>query len=261
MRNTWIIFRRELRSYFSSPLAYAVMAGFLLIAGFFFYAILTSFLNTALRSEMQAQYYRTASPPINVNLMALRPFFHNLAVVLIFTVPLITMRLYAEEFRNGTIELLTTSPIRNWETVLGKALAAFVLYASLIAGTLIYVAVLFFSGKPEPGQILTSYIGLLLLGGAFVAVGIFLSTLTENQIVAGFLTIILLLLFWVVGWADEFAGPVVGSILAYVSLLSHFDEFAKGVIDLKDVVLYLSFIGFFLFLTHLSLESKRWRTR
>ncbi|MBN2201943.1 ABC transporter permease subunit [bacterium] len=261
MRNTWIIFRRELRSYFSSPLAYAVMAGFLLIAGFFFYAILTSFLNTALRSEMQAQYYRMAPPPINVNLMALRPFFHNLAVVLIFTVPLITMRLYAEEFRNGTIELLMTSPVRNWETVLGKALAAFVLYASLIAGTLVYAAILFLSGKPEPGQIITSYIGLLLLGGAFVAVGIFLSTLTENQIVAGFLTIILLLLFWVVGWADEFAGPGVGSVLAYVSLLSHFDEFAKGVIDLKDVVLYLSFIGFFLFLTHLSLESKRWRTR
>ncbi|MDM7926992.1 MAG: ABC transporter permease [bacterium] len=261
MRNTWIIFRRELRSYFSSPLAYAVMAGFLLIAGFFFYAILTSFLNTAMRSEMQAQYYRMAPPPINVNLMALRPFFHNLAVVLIFTVPLITMRLYAEEFRNGTIELLATSPLRNWETVLGKSLAAFVLYASLIAGTLVYVAVLFFSGKPEPGQIFTSYVGLLLLGGAFVAVGTFLSTLTENQIVAGFLTIILLLLFWVVGWADEFAGPAVGSVLAYVSLLSHFDEFAKGVIDLKDVVLYLSFIGFFLFLTHLSLESKRWRTR
>jgi ABC-2 type transport system permease protein len=261
MRNALTVFRRELRSYFSSPMAYAVMAGFLLIAGFFFYAILTNFMNMAMRSEMAAQNYRMAPPPINVNLMALRPFFHNLAVVLIFTVPLVTMRLYAEEFRSGTIELLMTSPLRNWETILGKYMAAFVLYASLIGGTLVYVAVLFLSGKPEAGQILTSYLGLLLLGGAFVAVGTFLSTLTDNQIVAGFLTIILLLLFWVVGWADEFAGPKLGSFLAYVSLLSHFDEFAKGVIDLKDIVLYLSFIGFFLFLTHLSLESKRWRTR
>jgi ABC-2 type transport system permease protein len=261
MKNTLAIFNRELRSYFNSPMAYAVMFGFFLIAGFFFYAILSNFLNYAMRSEMQAQYYRMAPPPINVNLIALRPFFHNIAIVMVFAVPLITMRLYAEEFRSGTMELLLTSPIRNLETILGKYLAAVVLYAALIAGTAVYQAILFMHGKPEIGQILTSYLGLLLMGGAFVAVGIFLSTLTDNQIVAGFLTIILLLLFWVVGWADEFAGPTLGPFLAYVSLLSHFDEFAKGVIDLKDIVLYLSYVAFFLFLTYVSLESKRWRTR
>jgi ABC-2 type transport system permease protein len=261
MRNALAVFRRELRSYFSSPLAYAVMAGFLLIAGFFFYAILSNFLNYAMRSEMQAQYYRSAPPPMNINLMALRPFFHNLAIVMVFTVPLVTMRLFAEEFRSGTAELLFTSPIRHVETLLGKFAAALVLYASLIGGTLVYMALLFLHGKPELGQILTSYLGLLLLGGAFVAVGIFLSTLTDNQIVAGFLTIILLLFFWVIGWANEFAGPALGGFLSYLSLLSHFDEFAKGVIDLKDILLYLSYVAFFLFLTTVSLESKRWRTR
>jgi len=261
MKNTLAVYNRELRSYFSSPLAYAVMAGFFLIAGFFFYAILTNFLNYAMRSEMQAQYYRMAPPPINVNMIALRPFFHNIAIVMVFAVPLITMRLYAEEFRSGTIELLLTSPLKNIETILGKYFSALTLYAALIAGTFVYQILLFLYGKPELGQILSSYLGMLLLGGAFVSVGIFLSTLTDNQIVAGFLTIILLLFFWVIGWADEFAGPKLGAFLGYVSLLSHFDEFAKGVIDLKDIILYLSFSVFFLFLTYVSLESKRWRTR
>jgi ABC-2 type transport system permease protein len=261
MKNAIAVFNRELRSYFSSPMAYVVMFGFFLIAGWFFYNILSYFLNFAMRSEMQAQYYRMAPTPINVNQIALRPFFHNIAIVMVFAVPLITMRLYAEEFRNGTIELLHTSPIKNIETIFGKYFAAVVLYAALVAGTFVYPIILFLHGKPELGQILSSYLGMFLIGGAFVSVGIFISTLTDNQIVAGFLTIILLLFFWVVGWAEDSAGPVLGSILGYVSLLTHFDEFSKGVIDMKDVILYLSFSGFFLFLTYVSLESKRWRTR
>lgn len=261
MKNALAVFHRELRSYFSSPIAYAIMFGFFLIAGFFFYAILSSFLNYAMRSEIQAQYYRMAPPPMNINLLALRPFFHNIAIVMMFAVPLITMRLYAEEFRTGTIELLFTSPLRHTETFLGKYFAALVLYCALIGGTFIYQIILFLHGNPELGQILSSYLGLLLLGGAFIAVGLFVSTLTDNQIVAGFLTIILLLFFWVIGWADEFAGPKLGSLLGYISLLTHFDEFAKGVIDLKDIFLYLSYIMFFLFLTQVSLESKRWRTK
>lgn len=138
MRNCLTIFRRELGSYFSSPIAYAVLAGFLLIAGYFFYAILSSFLQYILQSSMQAQYYQMAPPVINVNLMALRPFFHNVAIIMVFAVPLITMRLYAEEKKTGTIELLLTSPIRSTETMLGKFFSALVLYATLIAGTWIY---------------------------------------------------------------------------------------------------------------------------
>jgi ABC-2 type transport system permease protein len=261
MRNMLAVFNRELRSYFSSPMAYAILFGFFLIAGFFFYSILTYFLNFAMRSEMQAQYYRMAPQPINVNMIALRPFFHNIAIVMVFAVPLITMRLYAEEFKNGTMELLLTSPIRTLSTLFGKYLAAIVLFLALIGGTFVYQIILFLAGKPELGQILSSYLGLLLMGGAFISVGIFLSTLTDNQIVAGFLTIILLLFFWVIGWASEFAGPKLGAFLGYISLLTHFDEFSKGVIDLKDIILYLSFTGFFLFLAYVSLESKRWRTR
>jgi len=261
MRNSIAIFQRELRSYFASPVAYAVMAGFFLIAGYFFYAILSSFMQYAMRATMQAQYYQMAPPAINVNMMLLRPFFHNVAIVMIFAVPLITMRLFSEEKKTGTIELLLTSPIRSMEMIFGKYFAAWILYAALIGGTGIYQIILFTSGKPEVGQILTGYLGLLLMGGAFVAIGIFVSALTENQIVAGFLTIILLLLFWVLGWAADFAGPGFGSFLGYLSLLTHFDEFAKGVLDAKDILLYLSYIVFFLFLTYASVESARWRTR
>ena len=261
MRNALAVFHREVRSYFTSPIAYAVLAGFLLIAGYFFYAILSSFLQYTMRATMQAQYYRMAPPAINVNMMMLRPFFHNVAIVMVFAVPLITMRLYAEEKKSGTIELLLTSPIRSMETMLGKYFAAMVLYAALIISTFIYQLLLFVHGQPEFGQILTSYLGLLLMGGAFIAVGVFVSALTENQIVAGFITIILLLFFWVIGWAADFAGPVLGSFLEYISLVTHFDEFAKGVIDLKDIILYLSVIIFFLFMTQMSIESAKWRTR
>jgi ABC-2 type transport system permease protein len=261
MKNSIAIYQRELRSYFTSPVAYALMTGFFLIAGYFFNAILSSFIQYAMRATMQAQYYQMEPPAVNVNLMALRPFFHNIAIVMIFAVPLITMRLYAEEKKSGTIELMLTSPIRSMEMILGKYCAALTLYAALIGGTLVYQIVLFTHGKPELGQVLTSYLGLLLMGGAFVAIGLFVSALTENQIVAGFLTIILLLLFWVVGWAADFAGAGFGSVLSYISLLTHFDEFAKGVLDAKDVLLYLSYVGFFLFLTYASVESARWRTK
>ncbi len=261
MKNCCAIFNRELRSYFTSPIAYAVLAGFLFIAGYFFYAILSSFLQYALRSSMQAQYYRMAPPAINVNMLALRPFFYNIAIIMVFAVPAITMRLYAEEKKTGTIELLLTSPVKSIETILGKYFAALVLYTVLIAATGIYQIILFTHGNPEIGQILSSYLGLFLLGGSFIAVGIFVSTLTDNQIVAVFVTMILLLLFWVIGWASDFAGSTIGGFLGYISLLTHFDEFAKGVIDVKDIVLYLSFIFFFLFLTWTSVESVRWRTK
>ena len=261
MRNCWAVFHREIRSYFTSPIAYAVMAGFLLIAGYFFYAILSSFLQYALRASMQAQYYQMAPPSVNVNNLALRPFFYNVAIIMVFAVPLITMRLVAEEKKSGTMELLLTSPIRSTEFILGKYFAAFVLYAVMVACTFFYQLILFAHGSPEFGQVFTSYAGLFLLGGAFIAVGIFISTLTENQIVAGFITVILLLFFWVIGWASDFAGSTLGSILGYLSLTTHFDEFAQGVIDMKNIILYLSFIVFFLFLTLMSMESARWRTR
>ncbi len=261
MRNFMALFQREVRSYFHSPIAYAIIAGFLLIAGYFFYAILSSFLQYSLRASMQAQYYQMAPPAMNVNMMALRPFFHNIAIVMVFAVPLITMRLYSEEKKTGTIELLFTSPVRNSETIFGKYCAALVLYISLIAGTFIYQIFLFLHGNPEWGQILTSYLGLLLLGGAFISVGIFISSLTENQIVAGFITIILLLFFWVIGWVSEMTGSVFGSIIGAVSLLNHFDSFAKGIIDLKDILFYFTFSGYFIFLTYLSLESAKWRVK
>ncbi len=261
MRNCLAIFYREVRSYFNSPVAYAILTGFLLISGYFFYAIISSFLNYTLTASMEAQYYQMAPPIINVNMMALRPFFLNLTVVMIFAIPLITMRLYAEEKKTGTIELLLTSPIRSAETMFGKYLAAMVLYITLLASTSIYHIILFIYGNPELGQILTSYLGLIFMGGSFIAVGIFISSLTENQMVAGFVTIIILLLFWIIGWVATFAGPFFGSLLEYISLMNHFNEFGMGVIDIKHIIFYVSFISFFLFITLMFIESAKWRTR
>ena len=261
MRNCIAIFNREVRSYFNSPVAYAILTGFLLIAGYFFYAIISSFIQYTLTASIEAQYYQMAPPIFNVNRMALRPFFMNLTIVMIFAIPLITMRLYAEEKNTGTIELLLTSPIRSIETMLGKYFAALVLYITLLVSTILYQIILFIYGNPELGQILTSYLGLLLMGGSFIAVGIFISSLTENQMVAGFVTIVILLLFWIIGWVADFAGPLFGSLLGYISLLNHFDEFGMGVVDIKHIIFYLSFISFFLFLTLMFVESAKWRTR
>ncbi len=261
MRNCLAIFHREIRSYFNSPVAYAILTGFLLIAGYFFYAIISNFIQYTYSASMQAQYYQMEQPIFNINRMALRPFYFNLTVVMIFAVPLITMRLYAEEKKTGTIELLLTSPIRSMEIILGKYFAALVLYVTLLLSTGIYYIILFLYGNPELLQILTSYLGLILVGSSFIAVGIFISSLTENQMVAGFVTIITLLLFWVIGWVASFAGPVLGSFLDYISIVNHFDEFAMGVIDFKHIIYYLSFISFFLFLTLMFVESAKWRTR
>ena len=261
MRNCLAIFQREIRSYFNSPVAYAILTGFLLIAGYFFYAIISSFIQYTYSASIEAQYYQMAQPIFNINMMALRPFYLNLTVVMIFAVPLITMRLYAEEKKTGTIELLLTSPIKSMEIILGKYFAALILYVALLLSTGIYYIILFLYGNPELGQILTSYLGLILVGSSFIAVGIFISSLTENQMVAGFVTIITLLLFWVIGWAADFAGPVFGSFLDYISIVNHFDEFAMGIIDIKHIIYYFSFISFFLFLTLMFVESAKWRTR
>jgi ABC-2 type transport system permease protein len=169
------------------------------------------------------------------------------------------MRLFAEEKRSGTIELLATSPVRDIEVILGKWLAALVLYASALAISALSVATLYMYGKHDQAPILTGYLGLLLQGGSLLAIGTFISTTTKNQIIAAFATFAVCLMLWVLDWVSTFETAAWAKVVAYLSVITHFDPFAKGVLDTKDIIFYLSMIFFGLFLTARSMESLRWR--
>lgn len=259
MRNIVSIAYRDLKSYFVSPIAYFVIAIFLLITGYFFYAIIVNFVEMAFRANMQAQYYRTAPPKLNVNMMALRPLFHNISIIILFMLPLVTMKLFSEEKKQGTIELLVTSPVRQLEMILGKYFAAFGLLTAMLFPTILYMIFVFIYGNPQLTPILTGYIGLFLLGGSFIAIGMLISSLTENQIIAAAVSFGVFLLLWVVSWIAGLVSGNLMHILSYISVINHFDDFAKGVIDTKSVVFYLSFIVFGIYLTYRSIDSMRWR--
>ena len=252
--NTLTIFRKELISYFRSPIAYGVMAFFALISGYFFYVAVVYFVQMGIQSSMMGQ-----SQPMNVNESVIRPLFSNISVIGLFVIPMITMRLFAEEKRTGTIELLVTSPITDWEIILGKWLAALALYAAILAVTFLSMITLFVYGQPDWRPVAVGYLGLLLQGGCLLAIGTFISTCTRNQIVAGVAGFSVCLLLWVLDWVSSFQDSATAKVVAYMSVLQHFDSFAKGVLDSKDIVYYLSAIFIGLFLTGRALESLRWR--
>jgi ABC-2 type transport system permease protein len=251
----WPVFKKEMRLYFTSPVAWVVLTIFLVIAGYFFYSIFAFFTLASMQSAMNPGMARD----LNVTESVMRPLFSNVSVILLLLVPLLTMRLIAEERRSGTIELLLTYPIRDGAVLVGKYLAAFALYAIMLALTLLYPGMVAYFARLEPGPLLTGYLGLLLMGAAFLAVGLFASSLTENQIVASITTFGILLIFWVIGWSADYAGGAIGKILTHLSLLEHFDSFGKGVLDTKDVLYYVDFTIVALFLTLRSLEARRWR--
>jgi len=172
---------------------------------------------------------------------------------------MITMRTYAEEKRSGTIELLLTSPVTDMQIILGKFIGAMGLYASMLAVTLVYIAILFLLGKPEWRPIATGYLGLLLMGGCFISVGLLISSLTKNQIVAGFMTFVVFLMLWVINWIADSSSPTTREIVNYLSVTEHLNDFVRGILDTKHIVYYLSFITFGLFLTAKSVDSERWR--
>jgi ABC-2 type transport system permease protein len=252
----WLpIFRKEMRLYFGSPVAYAVATFFLFIAAFFFAPSFVQYAEFSMRSAMQPQMGQTLNATENI----LRPLTYNMAVVLLFFIPMLTMRLFAEEKRSGTMELLLTYPLRDGEVLAGKFLAALCLYALILALTLFYPVTVAWFTKIEWGAVLTGYLGLLLIGAAFLAIGLFVSSTTENQIVAGFGTFGALLSLWLLGWFADSAQGALRTVVQQTAIIEHMDGFAKGVIDTKDLVYYLTVIAFALFLTLRSLESKRWR--
>jgi ABC-2 type transport system permease protein len=185
--------------------------------------------------------------------------FYNIVITLLFIIPLITMRLFAEERKLGTLEILLTRPVKDFEIVLGKFLAATAFFIAMLTTSLAYVAILFKYGKPDIGPLITGYLAVLLVGMAFIALGIFASTLTENQIIAAVISFALILLMWVLNWASGQLGTEQGGLLSYLSLSYHFDDFIRGIIDLKAIVFYLSFIIFWLFAAFKSIEVRKWR--
>jgi len=257
VRNVLTIAGREIRSYFVSPIAYVVLTGFLLLGGWFFFNLLARF--NILLTIYSAQQNPQVLQRLNLNEFVIAPLLHNLSVVMVILVPVITMRSLAEEKKTGTYELLLTSPLRISEIVLGKFFGSFVFVLLMVALTGVYPLILLAYGNPETGVILAGYLGLLLLATAFVAVGLLTSSFTENQIIAAVSCLVGLLLLYIIAWPADNAGETIGAMLRYVSLTEHFAQMVKGIIDSKDLVYFLSVIALALFLTHRSVESIRWR--
>jgi ABC-2 type transport system permease protein len=254
MNNVLAIAQKELRSYFASPIAYVVIGLWALLYGFFYASLLSYFV----RQSMQMSQFGGAQP-VNINEQMIRLLFQNTTIMILFMMPLITMRTYSEEKRSGTIELLLTSPLTDLQIILGKFLGAMGLYAAMLAVTLIHIGILFIYGNPEWKPIATTYLGLLLFGGCFISVGLLISSLTKNQIIAGAVSFAVFLLLWIIDWMATFTGPTVSSVLTYLSVIGHLEDFTKGVLDTTHLIYYLSFISFGLFLTAKSVDTERWR--
>lgn len=244
-----------MRSYFVSPVAYLLLVMFAVIFGFFFWNILNYFVFTGMESQMRGEMF-----PMNLNEQVIRPLLSNVGVIGLFFIPMITMRLFAEEKRSGTIELLATSPVRDGEIIMGKWLAALTLYACLLLLSALNFVFLFKYGNPDWKPLAIGYLGLLLQAGALLAVGMFISTLTKNQIIAGAATFGVCLLLWVLEWVGGYETATWATVLSYMSVVKHIGSFSKGLLDSQDAVYYVSLTFLGIFFTARSLESLRWRS-
>jgi len=234
--NALAIAEREIKSFFVSSIAWIIAAAFMAMCGFLFAVIL-----------------------LNSNEASMRFLISNLSVILLFVAPFLTMRLLSEEIRLGTVELLLTNPVRDLDVVFGKFLGAMGFVLVMLALTLYFPALLFVFGSPDPGPIVTGYLGVLLQAAAFVAIGLAVSSTTENQIVAAFLAFAINLILWLSESISQFVGKPLDAVMKYLSITSHFQDFSRGVIDSSHVIFFLSVIAAALFLTYLSLQARRWR--
>ena len=255
MRGIMAVFKKEITITFSSPIFYAATFIFLVVSGYFFY---TNAIIYTIRS-FQAGQNPFLAERLNLSDFVVKPFFGDMAIVLLLMLPLLTMRSYAEEKKMGTIELLFTYPISDGAVLAGKFAAAVFTFLTMLVGTLLPLILLETFAHLDWGLIGSGYLGILLLGASFTALGLFTSSLTENQIIAAVLSFGAFLLFWVIGWAKSFAGPTLGAILEHISIVVHLDSFVKGLIDSRDLVFYLVFIFFWLFVTLRFLNTRFWR--
>ncbi|HXZ86976.1 MAG TPA: ABC transporter permease [Candidatus Binataceae bacterium] len=257
MRNTLVIAGKELQGYFVQPVAYVVLTVFLLLGGWFFFALLRQFDEMVQLVQMMGQGQQLQQ--MNLNSRVIEPLLHDLSIVLVIVMPALTMRVFAEEKRSGTYELLLTAPVRTGEIVAGKFIASACFTLIMIGLAWIFPIILMVFGNPEVGVMFAGYLGLALLATTFVAVGLFTSSLTQNQIIAAISSFGLLILLFVISWPAEAGGGAVWSLLKYLSLPEHFSTLVRGVIDTSDIVFFLSMILVALFLTQRSVESARWR--
>lgn len=260
MRSLYAIYRKEMGNYFVSPIAYVVIGIFLILCGFFFDRILDFYVQNSLAAEMQS--LRFGMPPqIDVPGQVMRSFFDLLSSLVLFFTPMLTMGVFSEERKRGTIELLMTSPITETQIVLGKFLAEFSLFVVMLAPTAVYMVFMYVHSDPRPpwSMMLVGYLGVLLLGASLLALGSFISSLTESQIIAAVLTFGAFLILWVIDAGGRGGDSAGGQILQYLSVIHHYDDFTRGIIDTTGVVYYLSFFVFFIFLTVRSVDSIRWR--
>ena len=259
MRNVLAIVERELRAYFSSPVAYVVLTIFIFLSGLFFQAILSQILEYSMMQAMQGAQMGRGPAPLDMPGIISRQFLQTLEVIFLFMIPMITMALFSEEKRRGTMELLLTSPVTDLQVVFGKFLAAVSFFLILILTTWIPMAVLYIYGKPASGPIFTAYLGLILYGLSLLAIGMFISTLTENQIVAAIISFGTMMVLWLIDVVVRSAQGPTKDILSYLGILTHLDDFMKGVLATSHIIFYLSLMTFALFLTYRSIESLRWR--
>jgi ABC-2 type transport system permease protein len=255
MKNVLLICRKEMKSYFASPIAYFLLGAFALVFGFVFYNASREMWRMGFQSQMMGQMPQ----PMNVNEWIIRPILGFASTIALFLLPLVTMRLIAEEKRTGTIELLLTSPVTDLEIILGKWLGALLLYLCILGMSALNLGMLFIWSKPDLKPLLVGYLGLILQGGCLLAIGTLISALTKNQIVAGGVTFFVCLFLWLLQWftANESGWFYQG--LGYISIVTHLENFQRGLISSKDVIFYFSMMFFALFLTHRAMDSIRWR--
>lgn len=263
MSNVWAIYKRELRAYFFSPLAYVLYFFFLIVTAVFFNMYFTAYVQFSQQYMMAMQYQQGyGAPPLpNYTQMVLQGMTGVMTFILLFIAPMISMRLFSEEKKMGTFELLFTYPVKDIEVLMAKYLAAMTVFSGMLILTFAYV-LLSINAVPEQTYVpavLASYLGVFLVGSAFLSFGLFASALTENQIVAGFITFAVLLVLWMIGFVDEIRPGILGDICNHISVFSHFDQFGKGVIDTGHAAYYVLFTTFFLFFSLRVLESNRWR--
>jgi len=255
MHNILAVAGKELRAYFHSPIAYLVLAIYSVLCGFFFYSLTATFAVESFQMQMSG-----GGAALSLNEMIVRPLFEGiLTVVLLLLVPLVTMRLYAEEKRAGTIELLLTSPLTDLQIILGKFLGALALYLVMVLLTFLYLGLLFLYGNPDAKPLIANAVGFILFGAALLALGMWVSTFTKNQIIAAVVAFALFLLLYVLDWVSAFSATTFGRVMSYLALTTHFDNFTKGVIDSGDLVYYLSIVALGIFLTARSVEALKGR--
>jgi ABC-2 type transport system permease protein len=261
MKGMYAVYRKEMGHYFVSPVAYIIVAVFLILTAYFFNRLLALIIQQSFEAGLEGGQFGGGAPPFDVPSLVMRNFFGIVSTLLLFLTPMLTMSVYAEERRRGTMELLMTSPVTDLQIVLGKFFASFTLLVIMLFPTAIgFAYMLHYSEPSAPWRVLGSeYLGVLLLGAALLALGSFFSSMTESQLIAAMLTFGAILLLWVLDFGSQAGSSALSSSLEYLSVFRHYDDFTRGVIDTSNVIFYLSFIVLGVFLTVSSVDSMRWR--